>query len=113
MNLVALALLGLSTIGALGWVALRRQAALSDRHDPHSEDQRVFRLRHSDLNPCEPILCPYSLSPAGRSKCVAIGFLVNSLTDFTSLSRMAAECPVANRLLRKWRCGLRAVLECR
>jgi hypothetical protein len=43
MNLLALALLSLSTIGALGWFALQRQGALSDgtlifKHDPHSEE---------------------------------------------------------------------------
>ena len=42
MNLVALALLGLTTIGALGWFALQRQSTVSGgacgiEHDRHSE----------------------------------------------------------------------------
>jgi hypothetical protein len=42
MNLGALALLGLTTIGALGWFALQRQSTVSGgacgiEHDRHSE----------------------------------------------------------------------------
>jgi hypothetical protein len=43
MNLMALTLVSLTTIGALGWLALQRQAALLDgaftfKHDRNSEE---------------------------------------------------------------------------
>jgi hypothetical protein len=48
MNLMALALLNLTTVGALGWFLLQRQAAPSNgafllKHNPHSEEPTSVR----------------------------------------------------------------------
>jgi hypothetical protein len=48
MNLMGLALLNLTTVGALGWFLLHRQAAPSNRafmlkHNPHSEEPTSVR----------------------------------------------------------------------
>jgi hypothetical protein len=55
MNLMALALLSLTTVGALGWFVLQRQAALSDgalcsiaTYIP--KNRRVFGLRQIGAN---------------------------------------------------------------
>jgi type IV secretory pathway protease TraF len=48
MNLMALALLNLATVGALGWFLLQRQATPSNgafilKHNPHSEERASVR----------------------------------------------------------------------